>query len=161
MAKKKISSNLSDLLSKDALELLTSNGVPLVQTIGIEAIRDVVLDILSGKNLRDSTEFITRRRISFLNLSLFEMLIDNADKSTIYELIDRSVEILQQKRIPKTERWLSQWILGLNDKAFQNISRDDPQGLNSYKQQYVDSCDEVIRSFEDKHGSLSCVVKYG
>ncbi|MFQ5627190.1 MAG: CfrBI family restriction endonuclease [bacterium] len=89
------------------------------------------------------------------------MLINNAEKSTIYELIDRSVEILQQKRISKSERWLAQWILGLNDKAFQNILRDDPQGLNSYKQKYVDSCQEVISSFEDKHGSLSCVVKYG
>jgi hypothetical protein len=103
--------NLSNLLSKDSIELLTSNGVQLAERIGIDAIRDVVLDILSGKNFRDSTEFITRRRISFLNLSLFEMFINGSNRENIYELIERAVNILQNKRIPKSERWLAQWIL--------------------------------------------------
>lgn len=149
---------LSNLLPKDAIELLTSNGVQLAQRIGIEAIRDVVLDILSGKNLRDSTEFITRRRISFLNLSLFEMFINHSDQNNIYYLIDRAVEVLQHDQIPKSERWLAQWILGLTDKASQNILRDNPKELASYKTRYLNSCKEVIKNFESQHGSMSGVV---
>lgn len=152
---------LSNLLSKDSIELLTSNGVQLAQRVGIEAIRDVVLDILTGKNLRDSTELITRRRISFLNLSLFEMFINHSDQSNIYKLIDRAGEVLQKERIPKSERWLAQWILGLTDKASQNILRDDPNELTSYKTRYINSCKEVIKSFESQHGRLSGVVEIG
>jgi len=150
---------LSNLLSKGSIELLTSNGVQLAQRIGIEAIRDVVLDILTGKNLRDSTEFITRRRISFLNLSLFEMFINNSDQNNVHELISRAVEVLQKEQIPKPERWLAQWILGLTDKASQNILRDNPNELTSYKTRYINSCEEVIKNFELQHGSLSGVVE--
>lgn len=152
---------LSNLISQDAIELLTSNGVQLAQRIGIEAIRDVVLDILTGKNLRDSTEFITRRRISFLNLSLFEMFINQSDQSDIYKLIDRAVEILQKEQVPKSERWLAQWILGLTDKASQNILRDDPNELTFYKTRYLNACREVIKSFESQHGSLSGALEIG
>jgi len=154
-----LNDDLSNLLPKDSIELLTSNGVQLVQRIGIEAIRDVVLDILTGKNLRDSTEFITRRRISFLNLSLFEMFINNSDRRQIYKLIDRAIEILQKEQIPKSERWLAQWLLGLTDKASQNILRDDPNELTSYKIKYINSCEEVIKDFELQHGSLSGVIE--
>ncbi len=75
------------------------------------------------------------------------MLVDSSARNTIYELIDQSVEILQKKRIPKSERWLAQWILGLTDKAFQDILRDDAQGLIFNNQKYIDSCDEVIKNF--------------
>jgi len=151
--------NLSNLLSRDSIELLTSNGAQLARKIGIEAIREVVLDILMGKNLRDSTEFITRRRISFLNLSLFDMFINNADRSNIYKLIDHAVTILQRKQIPKSERWLAQWILGLTDKASQNILRDDLNALVSYKNNYIISCEEVIKNFESQYGSLTGVIE--
>lgn len=153
--------NLSDLLSKDSIELLTSNGIQLAERIGIDAIRNVVLDILSGKNFRDSTEFITRRRISFLNLSLFEMFVKGSSRKNIYEFIERAVRILQSKQIPKSERWLAQWILGLTDKASQNILRDDLNELNSYKKKYIDSCKEIIKIYEKRHGKLSGAVKVG
>lgn len=151
--------NLSNLLSKDSMELLTSNGVELARRIGIETIRDVVLDILMGKNLRDSTEFITRRRISFLNLSLFDMFLNNTGRSDIYKLIDRAAAILQKKQIPKSERWLAQWILGLTDKASQNILRDDLNELVSYKNNYINSCEEVIKNFESQYGSLTGAIE--
>lgn len=153
--------NLSALLSKDSIELLTSNGAQLASKIGIEAIRDVVLDILLGKNLRDSTEFITHRRIAFLNLSLFELFINNTERGDIYKLIDRAASILQKKQLVKSERWLAQWILGLTDKASQNVLRDDLNELVSYKNKYLSSCEEVIKNFESRRGSLTGAIEIG
>jgi len=147
LAKKTIN-NLSDLLTRDSIALLSSNGIELTQQIGIEAIREVVYDILCGRNLRDSTEFITRRRLSFLNLALFDIFAKGMASSNlfVYEIIELAVKILQKKQIPKTERWLAQWVLGLTDKAFQNVLRDDPEGLVGYKNAYVKACEEVRRA---------------
>lgn len=155
---------LSDLLTQESLELLSSaNGIELVQQIGLEAIREVVYDILCGRNLRDSTEFITRRRISFLNLVLFDMFIKGVASNDRFvdEIVELAVKILHKQRIPKTERWLAQWILGLTDKAFQNVLRDDPEGLIDYKNNYVRTCQEIIKKFEQQHGKLTGTVAIG
>ncbi len=154
--------NLSNLLTEDSIKLLSSNGLELTEQIGLNAIRDVVFDILCGKNLRDSTEFITRRRITFLNLALFDMFSKGtaSNRLFVYDIIEQAVKILQQKRIPKTERWLAQWILGLTDKAFQNVLRDDPESLVDYKNDYVRACSEIIKKFEKQHGKMTGILEF-
>lgn len=161
--KSKHLSPLREPLGQEARKLLSSNGQELVQQIGIEAIREVVYNILCGENFRDSTEFITRRRISFLNLALLEMFLKGGQsgQNFVHELVDQAVETLQARRLPKPERWLAQWILGLTDKAFQNVLRDDPEGLMAYKQKYISVCEEVIRKFEQEYGRLYGSLKLG
>jgi hypothetical protein len=126
---------LTSLLSLRAKTLLSASGNQLVEQVGLDIIRGVVYDVLTGKNLRDSTEVLTRRRIAALNLSLLEFFmkgskeIKNFEKQ-LPELADKS---LMSKKISKTERWLCQWILGLTDKAFQNVLRDDEEAIEEYK----------------------------
>ncbi|MCC7353771.1 MAG: hypothetical protein IT330_08440, partial [Anaerolineae bacterium] len=134
--------NLSDLLSPAALELLSASGSRLVQQIGIDVVRGVVYDVLTGRNLRDSTETLTRRRIAALNLALVGLFIKGAATSAefVQNLPELASEVLQRKRIAKTERWVAQWVLGLTDKAFQNVLRDDPQGLVEYRERYICTC---------------------
>ncbi len=48
--------SLTALMSAGSLDLLDTNGPELIRIMGMETVRTVVLDILSGKNLRDSTE---------------------------------------------------------------------------------------------------------
>jgi len=59
---------LSSLISDDALGLLTASGKNLIKRIGIDVIRGVVLDVLTGRNIRNSTEILTRRRIAALSI---------------------------------------------------------------------------------------------
>ena len=55
MAKKiKLLNPLTELISPVDLSLLSSSGSQLVEQIGLDVVRGVVLDILTGKNLRDS-----------------------------------------------------------------------------------------------------------
>jgi hypothetical protein len=130
---------LTELLSPDALELLSASGTKLVKTIGIEIVRGVVLDVLMGKNLRDSTEALTRKRIGTLNLALLRMFLSGAENNPNFgdDLIDLACKRLSDtKRAAKGERWLAQWILGLTDKAFQNVLRDEQNAIAKYTKQY-------------------------
>jgi len=149
---------LTDLISKDALELLAASGTKLVETIGIEIVRGVVLDVLVGKNLRDSTEALTRKRIGTLNLALLRMFLAGAQGNPGFgdDLLNFACRRLSEtKKVGKEERWLAQWILGLTDKAFQNVLRDEQNAIIRYTEQYKKSCREIIEGFDKTHGELT------
>ncbi|MBM3151937.1 MAG: CfrBI family restriction endonuclease [Chloroflexi bacterium] len=154
---KKQSNPLTELLSPADLDLLSASGSRLIEQIGLDVVRGVVLDILMGKNLRDSTESLTRRRIATLNLATAEIFIKGAatSKDFVSHLPEMASEILQRKNISKAERWLAQWILGLTDKAFQNVLRDNPDAIMEYRDRYIQICDEVIANRKMETGSIS------
>ena len=138
--------SFTKLLSSDTIELLSASGEKLIRQVGMDVVRGVVYGILSGKNLRDSTEIITRRRIATLNLAILNMFLKGSETSSdfIQNLPHITSDILQRKKIAKSERWVTQWMLGLTDKAFQNVLRDDPKALTEYRNRYIETCIEVI-----------------
>jgi hypothetical protein len=166
MAKKTLKiHSLSELMSPSALELLSAKGSDLVKQIGLDVVRGVVLDILTGKNLRDSTEVLTRRRIAALNLATVDLFLKGMSLSKDFtdQLPNIATDILSRKRLPKAERWLAQWMLGLTDKAFQNVLRDNPNAISEYRDRYVRTCSEAIAIHEQEHGSLkgTLEIDYG
>jgi len=146
-----------DLIPDEARDFLSLSGADLVQHIGLDVIRGVVYDVLTGRNLRDSTEMLTRRRLALLNASLVTLFLRGASLSTgfIEQLPALATTSLQQKGLRKAERWLAQWMLGLTDKAFQNVLRDKPEALDSYRDQYIAICQEAIANCETEYGTLS------
>jgi hypothetical protein len=157
MAKKiKLLNPLTELISPVDLSLLSSSGSQLVEQIGLDVVRGVVLDILTGKNLRDSTEALTRRRIALLNLATVELFIRGTanSKDFVANLPKIATEILAEKGLQKSERWIAQWMLGLTDKAFQNVLRDDPDAIEDYRDRYIQICNDVIEMRETQKGSL-------
>ena len=147
---------LSDLLDSSALKLLSVSGSKLVQQIGWDVVQSVVLNILRGHNLRDSTEALTRWRIAALNLATLGLFLKGSSQSNnfIADLPALSQEILSSKRIGKTERWLAQWMLGLTDKAFQNVLRDESKALDNYREHYTRTCRNVIEAYTKELGEL-------
>lgn len=154
---------LTNLLADETLDLLTANGKTLIKRIGIDVIRSVVLEVLTGRNIRSSTEILTRRRIAALNLSTLQLFLRGSE--VIDNFIERlpyiASDILSNRRIKKEERWLAQWILGLTDKGVQNILRDNYQLLASYRDSYIEACREIIAQQAQDYGELSGVVRIG
>jgi hypothetical protein len=160
--KKKQPNSLTELISPGDLDLLSASGSQLVEQIGLDVVRGVVLDILTGKNLRDSTEALTRRRIATLNLATVELFIKGSanSKEFVNRLPNIATEILSKKSLSKAERWLAQWILGLTDKAFQNVLRDNPEAIAEYRDRYIQICDEVIAARKTQKGSLQGEITF-
>jgi len=148
---------LSQLLSPDSLKLLEVNGNNWVQQIGLEVIRGVVLDVLVGRNLRDSTEALTRHRIASLNLAMVNLFLQGITLSDdfVRNLPYLSTQILARKRLSRAEKWLAQWMLGLTDKAFQNVLRDNTDSLADYRDRYIETCSAVIEHYQQVYGKLS------
>jgi hypothetical protein len=148
---------LLDLLSPDAITLLRASGKDLVKRIGLEAIREVLLEILSGRNLRTATEILTRRRIELLNMATLHLFLKGTaqDPHFIAQLPHLATELLKKPRISREERWLAQWLLGLTDKGVQNILRDDYLALDHYVNSYISTSQAVVSRFENDFGALA------
>lgn len=154
---------LSELMSPHVLQLLSASGTDLVRQSGLDVVRGIVLDVLTGKNLRDSTEVLTRRRIVALNLAMVRLFIQGttlADDFTA-QLPHLATRILTAAHLNKADRWLAQWVLGLTDKAFQNVLRDNPEALVEYRDQYIASCRKAIANYVQEHGEISGKLELG
>src|SRR2546428_13396486 len=147
---------LSTFMKPASLQLLTGSGAGLIQQIGLDVIREIILDILTGKNLRDSTEALTRSRIGALNLAMTGLFLKGSSNSP--DFVERlpylASDILARKGLPKLERWLAQWMLGLTDKAVQNVLRDNKTLIQSHRDRYVQTCQEIIDKHKHEYGEL-------
>jgi hypothetical protein len=148
---------LAGLISADIRQLLSASGKELIQQVGIDIVRGVVFDVLTGKNLRDSTEVLTRRRIAALNLATLHLFLKGSMdyKDFVNRLPYMATDMLLRRRLHKAERWFAQWVLGLTDKAVQNVIRDDPRFLEEYRDRYIQTCQEVLRQSETLYGTLT------
>jgi hypothetical protein len=152
---------LTHFVSPGAVKLLTAGGAQLVRRIGMDVVRGVVLDVLTGKNLRDSTEVLTRRRIVALNLAMVTMFIRGSSASADFvdRLPDLAADSLAHPGMDKAERWLAQWTIGLTDKAFQNVLRDNPKAIAEYRDRYIQACAEAIATHTKEAGELRGVLE--
>jgi hypothetical protein len=155
--------SLAELMSDESLNLLEASGSELVRRIGMDAVRTVVLDVLSGRNLRDSTEELTRRRLAALNAATVAMFLKGTEirSDFIEQLPTVAARILKRGHLSKSERWVAQWALGLTGKASQNVLRDDASLLAEYRERYVSTCEEVIRESIAEFGNLDGEIRLG
>lgn len=139
-----------------AKKILSSKGKDIILEIGIDIIKAVIFDVLTGKNLRDSTELLTRKRIISLNAATLSMMINGAskEKNFVNKLPGLASEMLKIGKLQKQERWLMQWMLGLTDKAFQNVLRDDVENIEKYKKSYIDITQKAIGEFRKDYGEI-------
>jgi len=154
---------LRDMLSPSAVELLSTSGIQIFKSVGLEIVRGVVLNVLCGRNLRDSTEALTRRRLAALNLAIVEMFVRGKSKSPefIHKVLDKAAKVLLTPRSNKQERWLAMWLLGLTEKASQNVLRDSRTAIQTYKDVYVQTCERVIGDAIQQHGECRGRISIG
>ena len=126
--------SIPSMMPKKVMSILNIGGNDFIKQVGLETVKQVVHDVLCGENLRDSTETITRKRITLANAGLTMMFLEGCKR--IDSFMSKSPELavaeLRKGRLSKHEKWILNWILGLTDKAVQNILRDDPNNLLEY-----------------------------
>ncbi len=135
-----------------------------MEQVGLDVVRDIVLKVLTGDNLRDSTEMLTRRRLAAINAATVVMFVRAQAtipgfSEKLYALASRGFD--SSVRVSKDQRWLLNWCLGLTEKAFQNVLGDDPSNIEIYQRNFLDSVREVasrcIQDFGDISGKIKIV----
>jgi len=147
---------ITNLMPPEARALISGKGKEVVRQIGLDVIRDIVCDVLCGKNLRDSTEVITRKKLATINAATLVMFLrgEAQSKGFTQRLPSVASERLQHK-LNGEERQILQWFLGLTNKATQNVLRDSTDSISKYKDEYERTCREVISACESDYGKLT------
>lgn len=113
-----------------------------------------------GKNIRSSTETLTRRRIAVLNLAMLKLFIDGSN--TVDDFVEQlpfiATEILTQRNTATADKLLANWLLGLTGKGFQNVLRSDPSLITQYRNIYINTCKEIIDSYRKEYGALQGII---
>jgi hypothetical protein len=150
-------------LPAEARPLLeTSTGPEIVEELGIDVVRGVVLDVLRGVNIRDSTETLTRKRLSLLNAATVAQYADiPGSDASIDEFLSSIAEAIRNARLSKGEKWVLYWTFGLNEKAVQNVLRDDHLSLDGYIERYLSVLRESAQTARQDFGGLSGTLRIG
>lgn len=134
-----------------------NSGKNLINIVGEEAFYSTVLGVLQGHNLREQTEFLTRARVTIVALSIWKMFFDiqkcrKSDADFTVSILNDAIYVLSNKKyFDKQTVWLAMWALGLNEKAFSNILRNDKDKLDSYRDRLLEVLVDSVRKIDAKN----------
>lgn len=152
-----------ELFPLEARSLLQVRGEDLFTTLGPQAIRDVVAQVLGGQNIRNATEVLTRKRLSALNAALVVMYLRGVRRipgfaETLPAMARR--EFLSTKA-GSADRMVLLWSLGLTTKQVQNVLRSDSKAWDDYVERFATGVKVSAAAAEEAYGTLAADVSLG
>lgn len=138
--------------------LLKASGDDMVRKVGNEGMRELLENVLCGGNVRDITEFITKQRLMKSNASLMELILSNLtneiEENEYFEVISEDL-----KDTSKANSLINLWLLGLTNKALDNVVRGS-ENISKYEEQLRETFEEQTKEIESEFGEISGKVHY-
>ena len=151
---------VASFLPKSFEALLESKGANFIKRAGTENVRKVVVDVLCGNNLRASTEQLTRLRLGKINAATLMVYLRGLQvaKDFSRQIPQMAFDNLS-RRASKPEKALSQWMIGLTGKSFQNVLHDDQEQLRKYTESFADNLNRLAAETTKEEGELQCRIR--
>jgi hypothetical protein len=147
---------LFDLFPAEAEELLQVRGLDLLETLGLEAIREVVKGVLGGVNVRSATEALTRRRLALLNAGLITAYLrGQRDSPNFVEGLAQRAHREHKDAPSEHEKVVLRWMLGLTKKQVQNVLRSEDRAWDLYVSTFAETIAEAAARASDSYGPLA------
>jgi hypothetical protein len=165
-SKKRNTSNstpLTEFFPESGRVLLTGTGREFIQRIGVEATRQVILNVLMGENIRKQTEPLTQQRIAQMSSAMLMLFARGHvhGKDFSGQLSNSAVEQLTlTPRGDKSNVWLAQWLLGLTGKSVQNVLRSNATELQTYVTAFEQTIRKAAEASEQEYGKLHMTLGF-
>jgi len=151
---------VTDLMPQTGKDLISYSGKQVIEKIGPDIIRDLIVSTLCGQNIRNLTEDLTRRRVAIINGALLTLFVKGCNN--IDDFINKIPylvgEELKQKTT-KVDRDILLWLLGLTGKGVQNILRSKPEVLEEYVEKLQSARQKIEKECVHGFGDLSGTIK--
>lgn len=144
---------ISTFIPKIGEDLALYKGKEVLERIGENIIKEVVISILCGGNVRSLTEGLTRRRLALSNAALLATFV-KASKH-IDNFIEKMPMLVKQElmtAISPEKKMFLQWFIGLTGKSIQNVLRNNDEEYETY----LGSIEEALRKSIE-----SCPIDFG
>jgi hypothetical protein len=148
---------LDDLFPEGGRILLTGGGRDFVERIGVEAIRNSILSVMMGDNIRTQTEPLSRRKIAIVSGALVVLFLRGHLEIGNFtsKISDMAVSQLARRgKRDKATTWIAQWLIGLTQKQFQNVLRSDAEGIKGYVADFEDAINEAAEKCSQEFGNV-------
>lgn len=129
-----------------------------IEALGDENVKEIIVKVLLGGNVRDITEFITQRRLMNSYAALIELF---AGISEEHDDVDDYANYVTRDLLDARgdEKIIDLWLLGLTKKGLDNIVRSE-DNIRDYKKKFTDSMKDTITDFTVSYGSLTGVLEH-
>ncbi|MCI0490889.1 MAG: CfrBI family restriction endonuclease [Blastocatellia bacterium] len=148
--------SIIDLFPKGFRVLLTGGGKEFVERAGEEVVREVVLGVMMGKNIRTETEPLTCLRLAQISGGLVALFAKGCLEIDAFtkQLSEMSVEQREKAGRDKGALWLSNWMIGLTGKGVQNVLRSDREAFDEYIVGFEKAMEKAARKCREEIGEL-------
>jgi hypothetical protein len=154
---------IGDLFPEKGKLVLTGSGRQVIERLGIDTARQVVLGVLQGENIRQQTEPLTRRRVALATGALVALFAKGWQEIDDFsgKLSELAVEQLSAKGPRGREvQWPAQWLIGLTGKGFQNVLRSDPEARRQYIRDFEEAIAEAAQRCENDYGRIEMTLGF-
>lgn len=146
-----------DTLGKNNMKS-TANDFTL--TVGDDGLKDLICKVLMGGNVRDTTEFLTQRRLFSSYAAMIELFSTCLADSTVSASNYANTVLADYRKAKGDAKTLDLWLIGLTKKGLDNIVRG-PENLPAYIESFAQSFDETAADMEEKFGALQGTITIG
>lgn len=154
---------IDELFPEKGKLVITANGREFFERLGLETVRDVILTVLKGENIRTKTEPISRTRIGIVTGALFYLFLRGwADIEGFTDQL--STNALEQMdnttQSNKASFWPAMWLIGLTGKSIQNVLRSDSLMRKAYISDFEDAVEQASQKCLEDFGPISIKMGY-
>lgn len=146
---------ISKFIPKIGEELALYKGKEVLEHIGENIIKEVVVSILCGGNVRSLTEGLTRRRLALSNAALLVTFLKS--HKYINNFVEKIPEIVKNElgtKISPEKKMYLQWFIGLTGKSIQNVLRSSNEEYDNYLKNIENSLKKAIENCKVDFGEL-------
>ena len=116
---------ISSCIPEECLPYVKASGHDLLERIGSNQLRSIMVGVLCGENVRTATEPLTKRRIAILNAAIVITLVRACQQFPPDDVLRQAHDECLQLKKNDPRRTILMWILGLTEKQVQNVLRSD------------------------------------
>lgn len=143
--------------NKIGKESIKGTREAVVKRIGENGIKEIIRDILIGKNVRDYTEFSTQKRLINSYSAMVDLYVNvmGEKAGNIKEYADYVMEDYINAS-NNEKRSIDLWLMGLTAKGLDNITWDN---IEEYQIAFSQSMNDIVCDLEKNYGPLTGTIE--
>lgn len=150
--------SILEFIPDRSFDFISMSNADLVDRMGEDKIKDIIIDVLCGDNVRAATEPLTRHRIATLNAAILVTMARASTKMTAQEMLEQAHKDMETIPDNDPRSTILRWLIGLNKKQVQNILRSDQDAWNDYLNSAIRILENAAEISEQNYGLLNLEI---
>lgn len=150
--------SILEFIPDRSFDFISMSNADLVDRMGEDKIKEIIIDVLCGDNVRAATEPLTRHRIATLNAAILVTMARASTKMTAQEMLEQAHKDMETIPDNDPRSTILRWLIGLNKKQVQNILRSDQDAWNDYLNSAIRILENAAEISEQNYGLLNLEI---